>query len=228
MRGRIERLEVFNFKSYKGHEIIGPFRNFTAVIGPNGAGKSNLMDAISFVLGVRAHDLRGNKLKDLIYRVEGENGSFSSQNPREAWVMLVFVTVEEEEVFFKRAITPQGTSEYSINDRSVTWEVYNKRLISYNILVKARNFLVFQGDVESIAAKSPKELTALIEKISGSDELQKEYDRLAEAKKLAEDNVIFSLQKKKGVSAEKKLFKEQKKEAEMFTQLLQRQASAIL
>jgi structural maintenance of chromosome 1 len=34
--------------------VIGPFRDFTAIIGPNGSGKSNLMDAISFVLGVQS------------------------------------------------------------------------------------------------------------------------------------------------------------------------------
>jgi structural maintenance of chromosome 1 len=35
-------------------QVIGPFRDFTAIIGPNGSGKSNLMDAISFVLGVQS------------------------------------------------------------------------------------------------------------------------------------------------------------------------------
>lgn len=47
--GRLVRIEAENFKSYAGTQIIGPFKNFTAVIGPNGAGKSNLMDAIRFV-----------------------------------------------------------------------------------------------------------------------------------------------------------------------------------
>ncbi|KAI9065079.1 RecF/RecN/SMC protein, partial [Trametes sanguinea] len=52
------RIEVCDFKSYRGHQVIDPFRNFTSVIGPNGAGKSNLMDAISFVLGVKSAQLR--------------------------------------------------------------------------------------------------------------------------------------------------------------------------
>src|ERR1700723_3728762 len=52
----------------RGHQTIGPFRNFTSVIGPNGAGKSNLMDAISFVLGVKSAQLRSSQLKDLVYR----------------------------------------------------------------------------------------------------------------------------------------------------------------
>ena len=36
--GYLKRLELENFKSYKGHQIIGPFKRFTAIIGPNGAG----------------------------------------------------------------------------------------------------------------------------------------------------------------------------------------------
>lgn len=46
--GRLIRIEAENFKSYAGTQIIGPFKDFTAVIGPNGAGKSNLMDAIRY------------------------------------------------------------------------------------------------------------------------------------------------------------------------------------
>ena len=37
--------------------------------------------------------------------------------------------------------------------------------------MKARNFLVFQGDVESVASKSPQEITKLLEQISGADQL---------------------------------------------------------
>lgn len=35
------------------------------------------------------------------------------------------------------------------------------------INVKAKNFLVFQGAVESVAMKNPKEMTMLFEEISG-------------------------------------------------------------
>lgn len=36
--GKIHRIEVENFKSYHGKQVLGPFYDFTAVIGPNGAG----------------------------------------------------------------------------------------------------------------------------------------------------------------------------------------------
>lgn len=37
---------------------------------------------------------------------------------------------------------------------------------SIQIFIKAKNFLVYQGAIESIAMKNPKERTALFEEIS--------------------------------------------------------------
>ena len=77
--GHIDRLIISNFKSYANTQVIGPFKStFNSIIGPNGAGKSNLMDAISFVLGVRSTILRGNQLKDLINR-QNENDSIENK-----------------------------------------------------------------------------------------------------------------------------------------------------
>ncbi|KAG0580223.1 hypothetical protein M758_4G158500 [Ceratodon purpureus] len=214
--GRIERLEIENFKSYKGHQIVGPFKNFTAIIGPNGAGKSNLMDAISFVLGVRSMQLRGAQLKDLLYAYDDKD---REQKGRKAFVKLVFITGNGEEMEFARTITSGGSSEYRINNKAVTWDVYNNTMRSLGILVKARNFLVFQGDVESIASKNPKELTALFEQISGSEELKKDYEELEVQKARAEETTVFMYQKRKTVAAEKKQKKEQKEEAEKHLRL---------
>lgn len=115
------RIEVCDFKSYRGHQTIGPFRNFTSVIGPNGAGKSNLMDAISFVLGVKSAQLRSSQLKDLVYR--GRRLAKGSQDPsqtgedeeeeedgdgdgegtaKRAWVLAVFQDEKDQEWLFQR------------------------------------------------------------------------------------------------------------------------------
>lgn len=37
--GRLKYIELENYKSYKGKQVIGPFSVFTAIIGPNGSGK---------------------------------------------------------------------------------------------------------------------------------------------------------------------------------------------
>lgn len=70
-----------------------------------------------------------------------------------------------------------------------------------------------QGDVESVASKNSKELTGLIEQISGSDELKKEYEELEEKKASAEEKAALIYQKKITIGAEKKLKKAQKEEA---------------
>jgi len=38
MPGRLKYIELDNFKSYKGKQTIGPFKEFSAIIGPNGTG----------------------------------------------------------------------------------------------------------------------------------------------------------------------------------------------
>ena len=147
--GRVVRLEVENFKSYRGFQNIGPFKNFTAVVGPNGSGKSNLMDAISFVLGVKTAQLRGS-LKELLY--SNSAGQSAEDRPRKGFVKLVYENADQEETHFSRIITPSSSSaadatfssQYKLHSKTVSWEGYNNQLKQYKILVKARNFLVFQ------------------------------------------------------------------------------------
>lgn len=88
---------------YIALQIIGPFKSFTAVIGPNGSGKSNLMDAISFVLGVRSMQLRGQQLRDLVF---AENDVDKSAK-RKCSVMMVFRNRDKSETSFKRSVTSQ-------------------------------------------------------------------------------------------------------------------------
>ncbi|CAI5458597.1 unnamed protein product, partial [Closterium sp. Yama58-4] len=184
------------------------------------------MDAISFVLGVRSAHLRGSQLKDLIYALDDDDRDDPN---RGAHVMLVYIKSSQpastysgmEELQFTRAITSSGSSQYRINGSVVSWDDYNSRLKDIGILVKARNFLVFQGDVESIASKSPKELTGLFEQIAGSDELRKEYEAREADKSRAEERTMFAYQKKKNMSSEKKHKKEQKEEAERHLKLQQ-------
>lgn len=134
------RIEVSNFKSYRwatttvdyrlhcrlwpasyrGHQIIGPFKNFTSVIGPNGSGKSNLMDAISFVLGVKSAQLRSSQLRDLVYRgrrlaktneegeeVEGTDDDEDGEDigegtAKKAWVLAVYQDNDGTQYLFQR------------------------------------------------------------------------------------------------------------------------------
>jgi len=70
--------------------------------------------------------------------------------------------------------------------------------------VKAKNFLVFQGDVESVASKTPKAFTNMFEHISNSKELEAEYEKLKLEMDTKSNDAIFNFQRKKGVIAERK------------------------
>ena len=59
------------------------------------------MDAISFVLGVRASHLRGSNLKDLIYNVEGAA-------EQKASVTLVFERNDGTQIKFNRIVKGDG------------------------------------------------------------------------------------------------------------------------
>uniref|UniRef100_A0A452ZFJ1 RecF/RecN/SMC N-terminal domain-containing protein n=2 Tax=Magnoliopsida TaxID=3398 RepID=A0A452ZFJ1_AEGTS len=64
----IQEMVLRNFKSYAGEQRIGPFhKSFSAVVGPNGSGKSNVIDAMLFVFGKRAKQMRLNKVSELIH-----------------------------------------------------------------------------------------------------------------------------------------------------------------
>jgi len=72
MNGRrlmITHMELENFKSYFGVQTIGPYhKRFSSVVGPNGSGKSNVIDAMLFVFGKRAKQLRLSKVSELIHK----------------------------------------------------------------------------------------------------------------------------------------------------------------
>ena len=215
------------------------------------------MDAISFVLGIKSSHLRSTHLRDLVYRGrvlrkstitdEGANGLNGHTNgdangepegtqdegrerndPKSAWVMAVYEDDAGEEQQWKRTITSQGVSEYRINERIVTAQGYNESLENENILIKARNFLVFQGDVEAIASQSPKDLTRLIEQISGSLESKAEYERLKAESEAAAEQQTFQLNRRRGINSEIKQYQEQKREAENYAKKADQRDQAVV
>lgn len=212
------------------------------------------MDAISFVLGIKSSHLRSTHLKELVYRgrvlrksvpngdaatngVNGHheeeedsqvNGTQERNDPSSAWVMAVYEDDAGEEQRWKRTITNQGVSEYRLNDRVVTAAMYNESLEQENILIKARNFLVFQGDVEAIAIQKPQDLTRLIEQVSGSLEYKADYEKYKAESEEAAEQQTYQLNRRRGINSEIKQYQEQKREADKFQQKATERDNAIV
>ena len=112
--GRLKSIELYNFKSYSDTVCV-EFGDayFTSIIGPNGSGKSNMMDAISFVLGMRSNILRSGQLTDLIYRgrvmKESEDSSSATSqdtkitDPRSAYVKAIYEKDDKSILELKRS-----------------------------------------------------------------------------------------------------------------------------
>jgi len=176
------------------------------------------MDAISFVLGEKTSNLRVRSVKDLIHGAPVGQPVATSASVTAVYVEGDHVPDEKgarRETVYARKIIGSST-EYKINEKVTTSKEYHQSLESIGILIKAKNFLVFQGAVESIAMKTPKERTAMFEKISGSGELAEEYTQKKLAMAKAEEETTFSLHKKKGMTAEKKEAKAERDEALRF------------
>lgn len=206
------------------------------------------MDAISFVLGIKSSHLRSAHLRDLIYRgrvirrsiatgdrpangdTEEDDSQASAQggDPKSAWVMAVYEDDAGDEQRWKRTITSQGASEYRINDRVVSAQQYNESMEAENILVKARNFLVFQGDVEAIAIQKPQDLTRLIEQVSGSLEYKAEYDRLKAEYEQASDQQSLQVNRRRAINQEIRQYRELKEEADRFKRKTEDRDGAIV
>ncbi|XP_055946566.1 structural maintenance of chromosomes protein 4-like [Argiope bruennichi] len=157
----ITHLTVENFKSYAGVQDIGPFdKNFTAVVGPNGSGKSNVIDALMFVFGQKAKNIRAKKINALIHK--------SSKYPdlTSCTVAVHFAVVKEGEgkgVIVKdsrftlsRTVLIDASSYYEMDGKRMQYKDVRRILKAYGIDMDYTRFLIMQGEIESISLMKPK------------------------------------------------------------------------
>ena len=178
------------------------------------------MDAISFVLGVRSVHLRASELKDLIYSENALNDnheiSYHEDVPTRASVMAVIEDTKHTEHRFQRIVNANASTEYRYNGRITTYASYNAKLEQLNILVKTRNFLVFQGDVESVAEQCSKDLSDLMDQISGSRTLKNEYDEARISYEEAAEQLTALVSKRKLLQNELRQVRQHKEAFDRF------------
>lgn len=122
---------------------------------------------------------------------------------------------------FGRSISPSGVGEYHLDGCRVSWAAYEKALSKLGVLVQARNFLVFQGDVEALARKTPTQLVQLLDVLSGSAAYKNEYDAALAEQQARQQATVLQWHTQKGLRQERRLLKQQKLEAERFHKLQQ-------
>lgn len=159
---------------------------------------------------------------------ENDAGRTGENDAKAAWVMAVYEDADAKEYRYKRSINGKGASTYSLNGKVVTHTTYNQSLEKHNILVKAKNFLVFQGDVEAIAQQNPKDLSRLIDQISGSLDLAEEYNRAKTEQEKYTETATVNYSKKRGITSEVRHYKEQREELDRWETLKQEREEMII
>ena len=141
-----------NFKSYAGEQKIGPFhKRFSSIVGPNGSGKSNVIDALLFVFGKKAKQLRLNKVSELIHK--------SSNFPHLEYTRVTvqfqlihdhlndddsFEVIPNSEFSITRYAYLNNDSKYFVNDTKSTYTQVGQLLRGYGIDLDNNRFLILQ------------------------------------------------------------------------------------
>ncbi|XXG84792.1 hypothetical protein AAC387_Pa11g0019 [Persea americana] len=162
----IKEMVMRNFKSYAGEKRVGPFhKSFTAVVGPNGSEKSNVIDAMLFVFGKRAKQMRLNKVSELIHN------STNHQNLDSAGVSVHFQEIIDlddgtyeavagSDFVITRVAFRDNSSKYYINDRASNFTEVTRKLKGKGVDLDNNRFLILQvsirGEVEQISMMKPK------------------------------------------------------------------------
>uniref|UniRef100_A0A4W6FZ79 Structural maintenance of chromosomes 1B n=1 Tax=Lates calcarifer TaxID=8187 RepID=A0A4W6FZ79_LATCA len=196
--GYLKQIDVENFKSWRGKQVIGPFMRFNCIIGTNGSGKSNVMDALSFVMGERVASLRVKHLRDLVHGAH--IGRPVSDTAR---VAMRYCDNKDLETVFCRSIIGDS-SEYCINGVRVTLAKYLEEFGKIGIVTKAQNCLVFQVKFHSF------------ERPKGEDQDVRKKEALLKAK----EDTQFHFNKKKSAAVERKHVSQEKLEAQKYQALV--------
>ncbi len=165
---RLQRLELFGFKSFADRTLLSFERSFTGIVGPNGCGKSNVIDAVRWVLGeTRPTSMRGGEMSDVIFK-----GSVSRPAMGVAEVTLVLdnstgtIAGQGAEVAITRRVFRSGEGEYLINGERV--RLKDVRDMLFDTGLGSRGYAVLeQGKIDAVLSANPLDRRAIFEEAAG-------------------------------------------------------------
>ncbi|MCC7011589.1 MAG: chromosome segregation protein SMC [Planctomycetes bacterium] len=165
---RLQRLELFGFKSFADRTTLSFERSFTGIVGPNGCGKSNVVDGIRWVLGeTRPTSMRGGEMSDVIFK-----GSVSRPPMGVAEVTMVLdnssggIANQGAEVSITRRVFRTGEGEYLINGEKV--RLKDVRDMLFDTGLGSRGYAVLeQGKIDAVLSANPLDRRAIFEEAAG-------------------------------------------------------------
>ena len=245
----LTQIELENFKSYYGRRVIGPFhKRFSSIVGPNGSGKSNVIDALLFVFGRRAKQIRLKKISELVHTSEQHPNcqqarvnvyfqeiiDIDEDGDEAAGIDDKYKVVENSKIIISRVATKESKSTYLINNKTATFTKVKELLLTKGIDLNNNRFLILQGEVESIAMMKPKRmdngdgttsssasdgLLEYLEDIIGSNKYIKEINERSELVETLNNEVQERLNRVKIVERDRDKLSDAKNEAQQYIKM---------
>ena len=203
-------------------------QSFSSVVGPNGSGKSNVIDAMMFVFGKRAKQLRLNKVSELIHN----STDFRSLEFARVEVHFHQIVDKEGEDFepvpgsdfiIAREAYRNNTSKYFVDKKSSNFTDVTNLLKSYGVDLNNNRFLILQGEVEQISMMKPKGATPgdeglleYLEDIIGTNQYVEPIDAASKALEELNEKRSGQVNRLKLVEKEKDVLDDARREAEAF------------
>ncbi|MBM3986717.1 MAG: chromosome segregation protein SMC [Planctomycetes bacterium] len=165
---RLQRIELFGFKSFADRTTLNFYDSLTGIVGPNGCGKSNVVDAVRWVLGeTRPTSMRGGEMSDVIFK-----GSVSRPPMNVAEVTLVLdntcgtIAQQGLEVAITRRVYRSGEGEYLINGERA--RLKDVRDMLFDTGLGSRGYAVLeQGKIDAALSANSLDRRAIFEEAAG-------------------------------------------------------------
>ncbi|KAJ7446895.1 condensin complex subunit SMC2 [Mycena galericulata] len=179
---RIEELVLEGFKSYPVRtQITGWDPSFNAITGLNGTGKSNILDAISFVLGLtNMATMRASNQTDLIYK-RGQAGV------TKASVTIVFDNSDisksptghesSKQITVTRQLSLPNVTKYLLNGHKVPQQTIQSLFQSVQLNINNPNFVIMQGKITKVLNMRPQEILGMVEEAAGTRMFEDRKDK---------------------------------------------------
>ena len=158
-------LKIKAFKCFNEETKVGPFDSITGIIGPNGVGKSSIVEAISFCL-----------CKDKLLNIKrfAYDDIFNNKSKSKKVHITLVLKDEDIETVLERTLDSNNKSVYFVDGERYDLREYMKILKEKKLLGLT---ILSQEELHFFTQKNSKELMNLFERVSGSFEFKKEYEK---------------------------------------------------
>jgi len=157
---KIERLILQGFKSFGERASLEFNSGICGIVGPNGSGKSNLVEALRWVVGARARELRGEEAQSLLFH--GADG----KAPIGFAEVILEISRNRERLSVSRRLEREGDAEVRLNNSRSTVRQVEQALMGTG-LSRSGYAIVGQGEVGQILQAGPEVLLTYLEEAAG-------------------------------------------------------------